>query len=312
MTASPRLTIGLPVYNGERYLPGAVGSILAQTYGDYELLIADNASSDGTEEICRGLSREDSRIRYVRHDENIGVVPNHNYTVNAARGELFRWAADDDLIRPTGLEACVRLLDESGPETVLAFPRTEVVDEDGRHVRYWAEQGAVEQPEPEQRLRVLLEHPAGHLRGGFLPPFYAVVRTAVLRSTALLRPFYPADVVLVVELALRGKFGEVPEPLYVRRQHPGQSGGWSTSSDLQRSVWTYPGFRGAPLPQTRVLKGYFDAVLEAPLTSGQRRRCLAAVTASVFREGTGRAVLGELRRTLVAAGRSRLPGGRDR
>jgi len=297
----PRLTIGLPVYNGDRYLEGSVASILESTFEDFELLIVDNASSDRTETICHELSRSDSRVRHVRHNENIGVAPNHNFAVQAARGELFRWAADDDLIRPTGLERCVALLDEVGPDAVVAFPQTEIIDERGHHLRYWAEQGAVSEATPDGRLRALLEHPSGHLHGGFLPPFYGVVRTSALRSTRLLRYFFPADLVLVVELALRGKLVEVPEPLYLRRQHAAQSGGWSTSTDLERSLWTYPGFRGHPMPRFRVVKGYVEAIRDAPLTRHERRRCLAAVTASVFRDGTARTILGEFREAIAVS-----------
>ena len=306
MTSEPRLTIGLPVYNGERYLEGSLQSILGQTYEDFELLIVDNASSDGTQRISREHGRADKRVRYIRHNQNIGVARNHNFAVEAAKGELFRWAADDDLLESTGLERCVDLIDNDGPDTVLAFPQTEVIDEDGHHVRYWAEQGAVDDDTPDARLRALLEHRAGHLHGGFLPPFYGVVRTSVLRSTRLLRYFFPPDVVLVVELALRGKLAEVPEPLYRRRQHAAQSGGWSTSSDLQRTLWTYPGFRGCPMPQSRVLLGYIGAVLEAPLTRGERGRCLAPVAAYVFRDGRARAILGELREAITTSAIARL------
>jgi glycosyltransferase involved in cell wall biosynthesis len=306
MRRLPRLTIGLPVYNGDRYLEGAAHSIFGQTYDDFELLIADNPSIDRTEAICRDLCRRDSRVRYVRHAENIGTAANHNFTVHAARGRLFRWAADDDLIEPTAISKCVALLDESGADTVLAFPRTEVIDEDGDHVMYWAEQGAVDQDTPDERLRALVENPKGHLHCGFLPPFYGVIRTFALRSTRLLRHFHAADVVLIVELALRGKFAEVPETLYLRRQHPGQSGGWSTATDLERSVWQYPAFRGHPMPRTRVMKGYVEAVFQAPLTSSERRRCLATVGAAMLRDRTARIIFGEVRRAARAGIEARL------
>jgi glycosyltransferase involved in cell wall biosynthesis len=308
-----RLTIGLPVYNAERYLESAAQSILAQSYENFDLLIADNASTDRTQTICRELSRRDSRVRYVRHAENIGVVPNHNFTAEAARGELFRWAADDDLIEPTALEKCVALLDEEGPGTVLTFPQTEVIGEHGEHVMYWSEQGSVTNDAPDERLRALLEHPRGHLRSGFLSPFYGVMRASVLHNTSLLRYFYPADVVLIVELVLRGKFAEVPEPLYLRRQHAGQSGGWSAHTELERNVWAYPGFRGYPMTRTRIMKGHIEAVLDAPLTSAERRRCLAAVGAALIRGGTTRIILGEIVRATQARidsglGRIRLRG----
>jgi glycosyltransferase involved in cell wall biosynthesis len=306
-----RLSIGLPVYNGERYLELAAESLLSQSYEDFELVIADNASTDRTVQICRELARMDSRVRYLRHRENIGVAPNHNFTVDAARGELFRWAADDDLIERTGIEKCVELLDDAGPDTVLAFPQTEVIGEHGEHLSYWSVQGAVCQDRPHQRLRALLETPGGHLSCGFLPPAYGVVRTAVLRSTPLYRYFYASDVILVVELALRGKLAEVPEPLFMRRQHAAQSGGWSTSTGFERDAFTYPGFRGYPMPRTRVNVGFFDAVLDAPLTRNERRRCLAAVTAALFRDQTVRNMLGEMRRAAQWKLQSRLGRKRD-
>ena len=146
--ASPRLTVGLPVFDAERYLEGAARSILDQTYADFELLIADNASTDGTEELCRELCRGDDRVRYIRHSENIGAGPNHNFVVEQATGELFRWAGDDDLVQPTAFRRCIDLLDDKGPDAVLAFSQTEIIDEHGEHVRYWAEQGAADQGTP--------------------------------------------------------------------------------------------------------------------------------------------------------------------
>jgi glycosyltransferase involved in cell wall biosynthesis len=88
MNVAPRLTVGLPVYNGESYLAESLEALLGQTYEDFELIIADNASTDGTADICRRNEKQDSRIRYVRQPRNLGVAPNHNYVVQQARGEL--------------------------------------------------------------------------------------------------------------------------------------------------------------------------------------------------------------------------------
>jgi glycosyltransferase involved in cell wall biosynthesis len=68
-----RVSIGLPVYNGEKFLPEAITSLLAQTFEDFELIISDNASTDRTEEICRTFADQDKRIRYVGNQENIGM-----------------------------------------------------------------------------------------------------------------------------------------------------------------------------------------------------------------------------------------------
>src|SRR4051812_3389434 len=97
MTHQPRLSIGLPVYNGERYVAQAVESLLGQTYSDFELIVCDNASTDGTEAILRKLAGSDSRVRYHRNDVNIGATPNFNRAFALARSPYFKWSAHDDL-----------------------------------------------------------------------------------------------------------------------------------------------------------------------------------------------------------------------
>ena len=90
MNAVPRLSIGLPVYNGENYLAESLEALLGQSYEDFELIISDNASTDGTADICRRYAKQDSRIRYIRQPHNIGCAPNHNFVIEQARGELFK------------------------------------------------------------------------------------------------------------------------------------------------------------------------------------------------------------------------------
>ena len=96
MNEVPRLTVGLPVYNGEKYLAESLEALLGQSYEDFELIISDNASTDGTADICRRYEKQDSRIRYVRQPRNIGLAPNHNFVLEQAREELFKWAYHDE------------------------------------------------------------------------------------------------------------------------------------------------------------------------------------------------------------------------
>ena len=77
---TPRVSIGLPVYNGDNFVGQAIESLLAQTYEDIELIVSDNASTDGTEDICRTFAAQDERVRYFRNAENIGLVRNYNQT----------------------------------------------------------------------------------------------------------------------------------------------------------------------------------------------------------------------------------------
>src|SRR5262252_3377793 len=116
----PTVSVGLPVYNGERYLEESIDSILAQTYTDFELIISDNASTDRTECICRRYAAADARVRYYRNERNIGGYPNHSRVFSLARGRYFRFAAHDDVCDRQLLARCVEAL-ELHPEAVLSY-----------------------------------------------------------------------------------------------------------------------------------------------------------------------------------------------
>jgi glycosyltransferase involved in cell wall biosynthesis len=92
----PVVSIGMPVFNGEKFIRQALDSLLAQTFTDFELIISDNASTDATGSICRIYAEQDSRIRYIRQQENLGALSNFQFVLNEARGEYFMWAACDD------------------------------------------------------------------------------------------------------------------------------------------------------------------------------------------------------------------------
>ena len=118
------------MYNGERFLAQALECLLAQTFGDFELVISDNASTDRTPEICHAYVQRDPRVRYVRNPLNLGSVPNFNRVFELSTAPLFKWAAHDDLHHETYLEGCVRLLDED-PAVVLAHSGTAFIDDHG-------------------------------------------------------------------------------------------------------------------------------------------------------------------------------------
>src|SRR5690349_21549528 len=126
----PRVSIGLPVRNGARFLAQAVDSLLAQSYPDFELIISDNASTDETEAICREYAAHDARVRYYRSREDVGLARNYNYLFMRARGEYFKWAAADDVHEPDYVARCVDIL-EHDSSVVLAYARTKFIDENG-------------------------------------------------------------------------------------------------------------------------------------------------------------------------------------
>ena len=126
----PLVSIGLPVYNGERYLEQAIDTILAQTFQSWELIVSDNASNDRTEEICRGYMAREPRIRYHRQERNIGIARNFNAVIDMARADYFKWHAHDDLCAPTLVERCVEAL-EANPTASAAFTKTVRIDAEG-------------------------------------------------------------------------------------------------------------------------------------------------------------------------------------
>ncbi len=209
-----RVTIGMPVYNGEPYLERAIRSIRAQTYTDFRLLILDNASTDGTAEIAARHSDRDPRIVYRRNERNFGAGPNFNKVFGLSDSAYFKWAAHDDEVHPRYLEACLRALD-GDPSAVLAHSLVEEIDDDGKVLRVYgpvSDQLAAADRLTRFRSRVL--------ERGSCTEIFAVMRADQLRGTALIASYAGADLSLIVELTLRGRFIIVPEPLFRNRQHP--------------------------------------------------------------------------------------------
>lgn len=217
----PRISIGLPVYNGENYLAEAIESILAQSYRDFELIISDNESTDGTEEICRAYAAQDSRVRYERQPRNLGAAPNYNLLVERAQGEFFKWAAHDDNLRPDFLARCVEALDHE-PGAVLAYPRTVVIGDAGEEISEFHDGLMLMDDAPDARMAAYLKRNFLR-RKGLCNPIFGVIRTELLRRTRMIQSFLESDNVLLAHFSLLGKFVEVDEILFERRVHSGIS-----------------------------------------------------------------------------------------
>ncbi len=145
MSEQPKVTIGMPVFDGENFVGSAIASLLAQTFTDFELIISDNGSTDRTQEICNEYALRDTRIHYVRQTKNLGAIANFNSLVSRARGVYFKWAAHDDLCEPTYLERCVEILDRS-PEIAWCHSDSDMIDSEGRS---WLDR----MPSDDERLR---------------------------------------------------------------------------------------------------------------------------------------------------------------
>jgi glycosyltransferase involved in cell wall biosynthesis len=268
MTSCPTVSIGLPVFNGADLLGAAVESLLAQTFTDFELIISDNGSNDQTETVARRYAEKDPRVRYHRSDRNRGAAWNHTRVLELARGRYFKWAAHDDLCAPQFVERCVGVL-EQDPAVVLCYPETVLIDEVGRAVKACPDDCALASPRPSDRFRHLLQN------FGLSNPMYGVTRTAVLRSVRPLGRYPGADLPLLAELALRGRFVRVPEPLFFRRDHPGKSN--RRHADLSAlAAWYDPSNTGRPvLRHWALLRGHLAAVARAPISPVERASCYA-------------------------------------
>ena len=132
--STPRVSIGLPVYNGEKYLRAALDCILRQDYADFELVICDNASSDGTEAICREYAARDGRIRYTRNETNIGASGNYKRVFELSRAEFFKWASHDDTFHPSLVRRCMEVFATAPTDTVLVCSRADIIDEAGKRM----------------------------------------------------------------------------------------------------------------------------------------------------------------------------------
>jgi glycosyltransferase involved in cell wall biosynthesis len=220
----PKVGIGLPVHNGERFLSEALESLLAQTFQDVEIIICDNASDDGTEEICRRFAKSDRRVRYYRNPYNIGAAANFNRTFELSSGEYFKWAAHDDVCAPDFLLRCVEVLDKE-TSVVLCHSETKVIDEFGEVIEnhphtsliFGRNIDNIDSFEQDVRFADLIKftHPCIDIFG--------LIRTNVLKQTPLISSYVGSDRNLLVELGLHGRLYRIPEYLFFSRDHEGRS-----------------------------------------------------------------------------------------
>jgi hypothetical protein len=281
----PRVSIGVPVYNGERYLARTLDSLLAQTFSDFELIISDNGSTDGTQAICREYAARDPRIRYFRADSNEGVVRNFNRCFELSRARYFKWNAADDLCAPTHVEKCVALLD-ADPAVVVAFTRSMIIDEDDRPKRLNDYDVLADDARPDVRFSRLIN--LDHRRHA-AQEIYGVIRRDALTRTPLYEPCVRSDSILLARLAMIGRFRCVEEPLFLNREHeersvrlvPGERARvrsrlsrWIGVGPIPPAQFWDPSIAGRIVfPEWRILGEYIRSTRFAPLTLTQRLMC---------------------------------------
>jgi glycosyltransferase involved in cell wall biosynthesis len=279
----PLVSIGLPVRDGERYVGDAVRSVLEQHYDRLELVISDNASKDGTEEICREFARSDPRVLYHRQPQNIGLVPNFNAVLHMSRGTYFKWIGDDDWLTPTYVTRCLEVLDDN-PALILVTTKQAHVAANGAVAAASYDASPMRSSRPVDRfaeiLRLVTE---SHL---LLDPLYGMIRQAAI--VRLVRPIMLfEDEILAARLALAGPFGHIDEVLSYRRSKP-----FRRLSVTARRLGVPPW--QANVATTLQCRELLLAVREVDLSPSERRQASTAIVRMFLR-----------RKRVTAAHRSR-------
>jgi glycosyltransferase involved in cell wall biosynthesis len=270
MTA--KLSIALPVYNGENFLRGAIEALLAQSYDDFELLISDNASTDSTESIAREFADRDPRVRYVRQRENIGAAPNFNTAFELCRAPFFKWAAHDDICLPNYLAECMEGI-EGDESVVLSHSEVELIDHSGAVISSHDEElYYVHSQRPSVRFRdlILSEH--------WCTDVFGIVRRDALARTNLIGSYVGSDRTLLAELGLMGRFARVPRVLFQNRDHSHRSVHSTNVRSADRVTWFDT--KAKPkitMPFVRCWVEYAKSVHRVSMPTSERLACYRAL-----------------------------------
>jgi len=207
---APTVSIGMPIHNGGIWLADSIESILNQTYSDLELVITDNASTDNSEEICRSYAAQDSRVRYIRHNTNIGGPNNYNSAFHHTSSPYFKWASCNDICQKEMIERCIEVL-LARKDVVLSYPKTRLLLEETNTTEDYEDNLDLQDESACSRFKKLLQ------KIRLNNAMNGIFRSEVLKNTPLMKLHVAEDINLMAELTLYGKFVEIPEYLFYRR-----------------------------------------------------------------------------------------------
>ncbi len=211
----PLVSIGIPVYNGEKYAAEAIRSAQAQDYPNLEIIISDNASTDSTPVIIKTLADEDPRIRVIWQETNVGAAANFNAVLDESKGEYTMWLAADDLIEPSYIRRSVEIL-STRPEVIGVYSNARRIDDSGDQVGdYETSMSALRLDHPDAAVRA-----RDAIKGFPAVAVFGVMRRDAMMATGKHGDYIGGDRVLVMELALLGQLVRIDEELFARRIHP--------------------------------------------------------------------------------------------
>lgn len=268
----PAVSLALPVYNGEKYIDECIKSILSQTFEDFELVVSDNASTDGTYDILKRFADIDKRIRIIRQPVNVGAAQNFNLLFEETTAEIFKWCAYDDRIEPTFIQETYDALMRE-PDAVLCHSHTIVHDMDKQEKTLFIPKFTMPVDDSVARLRDVFLH------GQRCYEVFGLIRRSALDKTGLIYNYRGGDNVLLYRLSLIGRFLIVPKGLFILGRHSEQSTAllkdsrayhaWFTGRNLKFGfpdwvflIGTWGIMRGLNLKMYERLRCYRELIIE--------------------------------------------------
>jgi glycosyltransferase involved in cell wall biosynthesis len=271
---APRVTVGIPVRNGENYLAQTLECFLGQTYTALAVIVSDNASTDATAEIGRAFAARDPRVRFLQQERDVGAAENYNAVYRASESEYFTWASHDDLRTPDWVEQAVAALD-ADPGAVLAISEAIRIDAEGRPGRPFTIRPELFAPEIAVRFRAAM-------RQSPIVMIFGLTRADALLRAGLHGVFTGGDWATCGALTLQGRVTRVERATFYYRSHRDSL----TSRFAGQPWWKRASFEAffAPARADRVVFSswrrfgcYVHAAATAPVGVGTRLRLLATI-----------------------------------
>jgi glycosyltransferase involved in cell wall biosynthesis len=281
----PKVSIGMPVRNGENFLAETLSALLSQTMLDLEIVVSDNYSQDGTPDILSDFARRDPRVKFSRTKEVIRPADNHTRAFEMSSGEYFKFAAHDDTHLPTFLERCLDVL-EHDAGVVLVYPRVDIINSKGAVIKNYRYRLNTDASTPSARFGALVR--ANHrIHGAY--EIYGLARMSSFRSIPPQGNYPRADSVMLARFASHGRFHEIPEVLFLSREHekrsvrqiPGQVvkgrsrlAKFIGQGPVPSMEWWDSKKKGAiTFPEWRVALEYLRSIGPAPIPAAEKLKC---------------------------------------
>lgn len=289
-----KVVIGLPVYNGQKYIGVAIESHLSQTFGDFVLVISDNGSTDATPEICSDYVKKDSRVKVLLAPENRGLLWNHRRVFEAVenREQYFRWAGADDIMEPELLQTMVDILDTQ-PDVEAVVPDTKNINDKGEIIRSMPRSLDLQSPNVMERARNVLVANYQHVIA------YGLLRASTLQDMRTGPNYIGWDPIFIWELALRGKMVQPAGPALLRRFHEGSISRVKTVKEMKK--WVEPNSKpGMNFPHWTWAYEHFRALFACPLSTREQLQLAAFLARATLwqRVALGRDIKQAIKRAL--------------